>query len=81
MANALTFASAGDSSASGGGRLSDVHVGLPPSGVEGGSVHLISGSYDYNHYMQAGAPHEHAWHSLEFSCRNLNFDSDDTSPV
>lgn len=34
-----------------GGRLSDVHVGLPPSGV-GGSVHLVRGSYQYFHYMQ-----------------------------
>ena len=34
------------------GRLSDVHKGLPPPGIVGGSVHLIDGSYDYHHYMQ-----------------------------
>ena len=60
MANALTFAAANDSGASGSGCLSDVHIGLPPSGVAGGSVHLISGSYDYHHYMQAKGSHKHA---------------------
>ncbi len=33
-------------------RLSNVHQGLPPSGVVGGTVHLVSGVYDYYHYMQ-----------------------------
>ena len=41
-----------DSGLSATGRLSDVHEGLPPPGIVGGSVHLISGSYDYHHYMQ-----------------------------
>lgn len=56
LANALPLAppaaEEGGDSLSATGRLSDVHVGLPPSGVAGGSVHLISGSYDYHHYMQ-----------------------------
>ena len=43
-------------------RLVDVHLGLRPSGVPGGSVHLVRGAYDYYHYTQvrggAGRP---AW--------------------
>jgi hypothetical protein len=42
-------------------RLRDVHVGLPPPPMQG-SVHLVQGSYDYYHYMQASAassPHEY----------------------
>lgn len=53
-ANALSFEAKDSASAT--GRLSDVHVGLLPSGTEGGSVHLVSGSYDYHHYMQATPP-------------------------
>eukprot|EP00002_Diphylleia_rotans_P040032 TRINITY_DN9401_c0_g2_i1.p1 TRINITY_DN9401_c0_g2~~TRINITY_DN9401_c0_g2_i1.p1 ORF type:complete len:597 (+),score=102.20 TRINITY_DN9401_c0_g2_i1:43-1833(+) len=34
------------------GRLSDVHLGLGPSPVLGGTQHLVQGSYDYYHYMQ-----------------------------
>ena len=37
---------------SGGGRLRNVHVGLPPSGVSGGRVYAVEGAYDYYHYMQ-----------------------------
>lgn len=33
-------------------RLPNVHVGLQPSGVRGGTMHIIDGSYDYYHYMQ-----------------------------
>ena len=33
-------------------RLMNVHLGIPPSGVKGGTVHLIEGDYDYCHYMQ-----------------------------
>lgn len=42
-------------SGEGGGsqRLRDVHQGLPASGVQRGSVHMVEGSYDYHHYMQA----------------------------
>ena len=32
--------------------LKDVHHGLPPSGVQKGTVHMVEGSYDYHHYMQ-----------------------------
>jgi len=35
----------------GSARLANVHVGLPSSGV-GGTVSLLSGDYDYYHYMQ-----------------------------
>lgn len=59
VANALAFAPDQDTDAEGQatssgrpGRLPDVHVGLPPSGVRGGTVHLTDGSYDYHHYMQ-----------------------------
>jgi hypothetical protein len=41
-----------ESKAKAGGPLPDVHLGLGPSGVAGGTVHLIDGSYDYFHYMQ-----------------------------
>ena len=33
-------------------RLKDVHHGLPPSGVQNGTLHMVEGSYDYHHYMQ-----------------------------
>lgn len=33
-------------------RLANVHEGLPPSGVKGGTMRLVSGDYDYFHYMQ-----------------------------
>lgn len=33
-------------------RLLNVHQGLPPSGIQGGSVHMIFGNYEYFHYMQ-----------------------------
>lgn len=58
VANAVDFSAAAAAAAAdkgrgggSGGRLSDVHVGLAPSGV-GGTVHLVQGSYDYYHYMQ-----------------------------
>ncbi|KAG8388515.1 hypothetical protein BUALT_Bualt02G0133600 [Buddleja alternifolia] len=34
--------------------LKDVHHGIPSSGVSGGSVSLIQGSYEYYHYLQDG---------------------------
>ena len=37
-------------------RLKDVHEGLPASGVQNGSVHIVEGSYDYHHYMQVHHP-------------------------
>ena len=37
-------------------RLSDVHMGLPPSGVPGGTLHMVDGGYEYYHYMQVRAP-------------------------
>ena len=33
-------------------RLKDVHHGLPPSGMQNGTLHMVEGSYDYHHYMQ-----------------------------
>ena len=33
-------------------RLKNVHQGLPPSGIQGGNVHLVQGAYEYCHYMQ-----------------------------
>lgn len=32
--------------------LQDVHEGIGPSGIKGGSQHMIWGSYIYHHYMQ-----------------------------
>lgn len=52
-ANALPLGGGGGANAEpAAARLSDVHEGLPPSGIAGGSVHLVAGSYDYHHYMQ-----------------------------
>ena len=51
MANALNFEEAAASTAS-TSRLRDVHVGIADSGIPGGSVHMVAGSYDYHHYMQ-----------------------------
>ncbi|KAJ9567795.1 hypothetical protein OSB04_003761 [Centaurea solstitialis] len=34
--------------------LKDVHVGIPSSGVHGGIVSLVQGSYEYYHYLQDG---------------------------
>ncbi|BDA47543.1 probable Ufm1-specific protease 2 at C-terminar half [Coccomyxa sp. Obi] len=51
IANALVF-DRGTGSTTGLSRLADVHVGLPSSGVPGGTVHLVDGSYEYYHYMQ-----------------------------
>jgi len=33
-------------------RLSNVHEGLPASGIQNGTVSLVQGTYDYFHYMQ-----------------------------
>jgi hypothetical protein len=33
-------------------RLQDVHLGLPPSSVAGGTRHLVDGSYLFYHYLQ-----------------------------
>ncbi|KAI0209314.1 Ufm1-specific protease 2 [Lamellibrachia satsuma] len=35
-----------------GGYLTNPHAGLPASGMKGGSVHLVDGTYTYHHYMQ-----------------------------
>ena len=58
LANALTWAAPESAAVSSGGqrRLADVHVGLPASGVAGGSQHLVSGSYQYYHYLQVWIP-------------------------
>lgn len=34
--------------------LKDVHIGIPSSGVTGGSASLVQGSYEYYHYLQDG---------------------------
>ncbi|KAL3512640.1 hypothetical protein ACH5RR_025357 [Cinchona calisaya] len=34
--------------------LKDVHLGIPCSGVSGGAVSLIQGSYEYYHYLLGG---------------------------
>ncbi|XP_076903183.1 putative Ufm1-specific protease isoform X2 [Bidens hawaiensis] len=34
--------------------LKDVHVGIPSSGVNGGDLSLVQGSYEYYHYLQDG---------------------------
>ena len=32
--------------------LQNVHMGIPPPPISGGTLHMIEGSYDYHHYMQ-----------------------------
>lgn len=34
------------------GRLQNTHIGLPSSGVAGGTEHIVTGVYEYYHYMQ-----------------------------
>ncbi|ESW09966.1 hypothetical protein PHAVU_009G170100 [Phaseolus vulgaris] len=34
--------------------LRDVHIGIPSSGVTGGTVSLVQGSYEYFHYLHEG---------------------------
>ncbi|XVF54605.1 hypothetical protein PTKIN_Ptkin05aG0195100 [Pterospermum kingtungense] len=34
--------------------LKDVHLGIPSSGVSGGTVSLVQGSYEYYHYLHDG---------------------------
>lgn len=36
------------------GLLKDVHLGIPSSGVSGGRVSLVQGSYEYYHYLLDG---------------------------
>ncbi|XP_006852259.2 probable Ufm1-specific protease isoform X1 [Amborella trichopoda] len=38
----------------GSARLKDVHTGIPSSGVVGGQMSLVDGSYEYYHYLQDG---------------------------
>ncbi|KAL4363304.1 hypothetical protein GQ457_04G015280 [Hibiscus cannabinus] len=58
IANSLDFSKKGRSSTSstrkGSYLLKDVHVGIPSSGVSGGIVSLVQGSYEYYHYLQDG---------------------------
>lgn len=50
--NETEFANGKKVHEAGGNRLLNVHQGLSPSGIQGGSVHTIAGSYEYFHYMQ-----------------------------
>ncbi|KAL6623082.1 hypothetical protein ACP70R_032961 [Stipagrostis hirtigluma subsp. patula] len=58
ISNALTFGGSGkkEKSASRNGLslLRDVHRELPSSGVSGGTMSLIDGSYEYYHYLHDG---------------------------
>ncbi|CAI9112933.1 OLC1v1013444C2 [Oldenlandia corymbosa var. corymbosa] len=42
------------SSRKGTSLLKDVHLGIPSSGVSGGTMSLIQGSYEYYHYLHDG---------------------------
>ena len=53
VANALSWASTEGATSTGGQRrLANVHAGLPVSGVSGGTQHVVSGDYEYFHYLQ-----------------------------
>lgn len=59
IANALDFSMMKDGSGNNSKRkgpslLKDVHIGIPSSGVSGGVVSLVQGSYEYHHYLQDG---------------------------
>ncbi|KAJ6760828.1 hypothetical protein OIU79_025637 [Salix purpurea] len=59
IANALDFSMMKDGSGNSSKRkgpslLKDVHIGIPSSGVSGGFVSLVQGSYEYHHYLQDG---------------------------
>ncbi|XP_040990429.1 probable Ufm1-specific protease isoform X2 [Juglans microcarpa x Juglans regia] len=56
-ANALDLSTTNDSARNdtirkGSTLLKDVHIGIPGSGVPGGIVSLVQGSYEYYHYLQ-----------------------------
>ncbi|XP_030494344.2 probable Ufm1-specific protease isoform X2 [Cannabis sativa] len=57
-ANALNFFTShglkSDSIKKGSTLLKDVHIGIPSSGVSGGTLSLVQGSYEYYHYMHDG---------------------------
>ncbi|KAJ8642787.1 hypothetical protein MRB53_004535 [Persea americana] len=58
-ANALNLGSTkgtrgNNSTRTGFGLLKDVHTEIPGSGVSGGLVSLVEGSYEYHHYLQDG---------------------------
>ncbi len=75
IANALVFREPGCAAAAATSgrspRLMDVHVGLPPSGVPGGSAHMVDGSYDYYHYMQV-APRWRECYSSFLLCKHFS---------
>ncbi|CAA6659621.1 unnamed protein product [Spirodela intermedia] len=57
IANSLNFTcttSGRDSIRNGCTLLKDVHTNIPSSGVSGGLMSLIQGSYEYYHYLQNG---------------------------
>ena len=54
----------------GGPRLRDVHRGIKLSGISGGHVHLVQGSYDYHHYMQVSK--YPGWQAHNFRMHHLN---------
>ncbi|GMJ13705.1 hypothetical protein like AT3G48380 [Hibiscus trionum] len=58
VANSLDLSTKDRSSRSltrkGSSLLKDVHIGIPSSGVSGGIVSLVQGSYEYYHYLHDG---------------------------
>lgn len=58
IANALDFSKLKNSGIvslqKGSALLRDVHIGIPSSGITGGTVSLVQGSYEYFHYLQEG---------------------------
>ncbi|KAI8017124.1 putative Ufm1-specific protease [Camellia lanceoleosa] len=59
IANAINLFTLKDSARSnsiwkGSSLLKDVHLGIPSSGVSGGIVSMVQGSYEYHHYLQDG---------------------------
>ncbi|KAL0335814.1 UNVERIFIED_CONTAM: putative Ufm1-specific protease [Sesamum radiatum] len=53
--------------------LKDVHQGIPSSGVSGGSISLIQGSYEYYHYLHDGFDDSFWKNMMLYDCRLMRF--------
>ncbi|KAK1283490.1 putative Ufm1-specific protease [Acorus calamus] len=77
ITNSLNFGNKGSNSVENGSPLlKNVHTDIPSSGVTGGLVSLVEGSYEYYHYLQDGFDDNdkkcmHNMHDLNINATNL----------
>ncbi|KAK1287760.1 putative Ufm1-specific protease [Acorus calamus] len=79
ITNSLNFGNKGSNSVENGmgsPLLKNVHTDIPSSGVTGGLVSLVEGSYEYYHYLQDGFDDNdkkcmHNMHDLNINATNL----------